>query len=86
MSGPGTDKRQSPRMRRLKEARVVSLDGKMVITCKVRDVSQTGARLKVGESFLIPHSFLVTIPGEMIERPAERVWVRGDEVGIKFKG
>jgi len=53
-----TEKRQSPRVRRLKEARVVSLGGKMVITCKVRDVSQTGARLKVGESFLIPHRFL----------------------------
>lgn len=80
-----TDKRHSPRMRRLKEGRIFFLDGKTVITCKVRDVSQTGARLKVGEAFLVPYSFMVTIPGEMDQRPAERVWVRGDEVGIKFK-
>ena len=79
------DKRQSPRMRRLKEARVFFLDGKTVITCKVRDVSTTGARLRVGESFLIPQNFRVTIPGEMDQRPAERVWVKGDEVGIRFK-
>ncbi|HTN96808.1 MAG TPA: PilZ domain-containing protein [Nordella sp.] len=80
-----TEKRQSLRMRRLKEASVFFLDGRTVITCKVRDVSASGARLRVGESFLIPQNFLVTIPGEMIQRPAERVWVRGDEVGIRFK-
>lgn len=80
-----TEKRQSPRMRRLKEARVFFLDGRTVITCKVCDVSASGAKLRIGESFLIPQSFLVTIPGEMDQRPAERVWVKGEEVGIRFK-
>ncbi|MGE4250848.1 MAG: PilZ domain-containing protein [Parvibaculaceae bacterium] len=80
-----TEKRQSLRLRRLKEGRIFFLDGKTVITCKVRDVSATGARLRVGEAFLVPHSFLMTVPGEMDQRPAERIWVRGDEVGIKFK-
>lgn len=72
-------------MRRLKEGRLFFLDGRTVITCKIRDVSETGARLKVGEAFLVPSNFLISIPGEMEQRPAERIWVKGDEVGIKFK-
>ena len=80
-----TEKRRSTRLRRLKEGRIFFLDGRTVITCKIRDVSATGARLRVGEAFLVPQNFLVSIPGEMDQRPAERVWVRGEEVGIKFK-
>lgn len=72
-------------MRRLKEGRLFFLDGRTVITCKIRDVSETGARLKVGEAFLVPSNFLISVPGEMERRPAERIWVKGDEVGIKFK-
>lgn len=79
------EKRQAPRMRRLKEGRVFFLDGRTVITCKVRDVSASGAKLRVGEAFLIPQNFLLTIPGEMDQRPAERVWVKGEEVGVRFK-
>lgn len=79
------ENRRAPRMRRLKEGRVFFLDGRTVITCKIRDVSATGARLRVGESFLIPQNFLLTIPGEMDQRPAERVWVKGEEVGVRFK-
>jgi hypothetical protein len=80
-----SDKRQDTRMRRLKEARLYLPDGKTVITCKVRDISTTGAKLKCGEPFLIPTHFKVTITGEMELRPAEKMWAKGDEIGIKFK-
>ena len=77
------EKRSDPRMRRLKEARIVFNGKNSVMNCVVRDASGGGARITVGEPHLMPPEFDLAIPGAVTRR-AYRVWVRNSELGLKF--
>lgn len=77
------DKRKTPRMHRLKEARIYFNDKKSIMSCIVRDVSEGGARVTVGEPYLLPAEFEFVIHGSPA-RPARKVWVKQNEMGIEF--
>ena len=79
------DKRTGPRMRRLKEGRIIFNDRKSLMSCMIRDVSPTGARLRIGEPYLVPPTFELAVVGEPHGRPAERVWIGAGEMGIRFR-
>ena len=79
------DRRINPRMRRLKEGRIIFNGKKSLMSCMVRDVHDGGARLRIGEPYLVPNTFHVSIAGEHENRPAERVWMRENEMGIRFR-
>jgi hypothetical protein len=81
------NRRSEPRHRRLKGGRIVFASGhagQSVLTCTVRDISAHGARLQLGEAHLAPEEFLVSVPGEIEDRPARRVWIHKNEVGVRF--
>ena len=80
-----TEQRTIPRQRRLKEGRLVFNDKKSLMSCIVRDANEHGARVKIGEPYLLPHDFELTIRGEGPGRRAERVWIKDTEMGVKFK-
>ena len=76
--------RQNPRQRRLKEGRLVFNDKKSLMSCLIRDASDTGARVKCGEPYLVPHEFELLIRGEGKARLARRVWIKDTEMGVSF--
>jgi hypothetical protein len=51
------ERRASPRRRVLKPGRIVFNDNRSVINCTVRNVSETGALLKVENALNIPSEF-----------------------------
>lgn len=80
------EKRRQPRMRRLKEGRIIFNGRKSLMSVRVRDIGPGGARLICGEPYLAPPIFEVAVVGEPGLRPAERVWIKGNEMGVKFTG
>ena len=77
------DNRQEARLRRLKEGRLVFNNRKSVMSCIVRDASRFGARVQIGEPYLVPHDFEFVVSGEE-PRPARKIWVRNNEMGLQF--
>lgn len=83
MTAQNTIPRAALRMRRLKEARVIFNGKKSVLSCLVRDVSDTGFRIRIGEPFRVPDIFVLEIPGQPA-RSARKVWIGQDELGAAF--
>jgi hypothetical protein len=52
----------------------------------IRDVSESGARLRMASTVGIPKSFLLLIKSENVVVPVLRVWCNAHEVGVKFAG
>ncbi len=77
--------RSSVRRRTLKGAKVVLRDWS-TIDCIVRNQSDTGARLEFSDPVALPEQFELLITVTNTLTPAERVWVRGTAVGIRFTG
>lgn len=78
-----TDKRAAPRLRQLKQGRIIFNNQRSVISCIVRNCSKSGAQVSVGEAHLIPSAFELAI-GSETPRPAHRVWVKASAIGLKF--
>ena len=77
------NKREETRMRRLKEGRLVFNNKTSVMSCIVRDASNRGARITIGEPYLVPYEFEFTVTGSRA-RSARKVWVRQNEMGLQF--
>jgi hypothetical protein len=75
--------RQSFRMRRLKDGRVVFNERNSVMNCVFRNISETGAKILVEEPYLLPAEFVVNVSGGCA-RNARKVWFRNNEMGIEF--
>ena len=68
-------------------ARIMAIDGTWQRDCRIGDVSDTGAKLKVRgaisniktEEFFL----LLSATGNAFRR-CERIWVNGSEVGVRF--
>ena len=72
------------RRRTLKKA-VASYDDQSIsMEVVVRDISDTGARLKLKENSVLPNQFQLYIEIDGIRVDCEVVWRRGLEVGAKF--
>jgi hypothetical protein len=67
-------------------------DGKPICGCTMRDISETGARLKIGshvepDGSQLPPKFILAISksGNVFRR-CEVVWRKNDEIGVRFAG
>ena len=68
-------------------ARIVAIDGTWQRDCKIGDVSDTGAKLTVNGSVVgidTQEFFLMLTPTGNAHRRCERVWLNGDEIGVRF--
>jgi hypothetical protein len=54
------------------------------VPCTVRDLSATGARLRLDTSVGAPDSFLLVIDMEGMEADCTVVWRKASEIGVKF--
>lgn len=78
------NKRNSPRLRVLKQGKIMLANNMTVIDCTLRDLSQTGAKLICADPGAIPNEFRLVLPAERTMRDAKVVWRRPDMVGVKF--
>jgi hypothetical protein len=68
-------------------AKIMSIDGTWQRDCKIADVSDTGAKLAVKGSITdidMKEFFLVLTPSGNAHRRCSRVWLNGDEIGVRF--
>ena len=68
-------------------AKIMAIDGTWQRECRIGDVSDTGAKLSVRGSVsdIDTHEFfLVLTPTGNAHRRCERIWLNGDEIGVRF--
>lgn len=78
------DKRRAPRKRVLKGARIVFNERSSTLSCTVRDISDTGARVRVAQGQAVPAQFDLLIDADGFEASCSVAWRRGEEVGVVF--
>lgn len=88
MSGSDSP-RDHPRQRALKGARIVFNNGNSSVDVVVRDISESGAKLKLAAaSWVAPDTFDLAIQnpggGISVRYHCEKRWQRGDLVGARF--
>ncbi len=78
------DQRSSKRNRTFLNGRIIFNNRCSVISCTVRDLSDTGARIAFGHVIEIPAEFEFEIPKKGMSVWARVVWSKGKEHGVKF--
>jgi hypothetical protein len=81
---PADNRRRSNRQRTLKGARVIYGNFSLSCDCLIRNMSETGARLKIDRSIGIPSEFYLLVPTELRLCKARMTWQKGDEIGVEF--
>lgn len=80
------DARIAPRRRMLKSAKIAYSDRHVTLNCTVRDISATGAKLRVEGSVTAPDTFELLIPLDGMEANCEVVWRKEADIGVRFLG
>ena len=83
-SSAADEARIAPRRRMLKSGKIAYSDRHVTIECTVRDMSATGARLRVSGSVSAPDTFELLIELDGLEANCQVVWRSGPDLGIKF--
>jgi hypothetical protein len=76
-------RRTNSRNKTLKSAKIVFNKNQSVIDCFVRDLSPTGAKLKLGDLVPLPKTFVLELH-DGTRYDCERVRSMGQEVGVRF--
>src|SRR5262245_4027927 len=78
-------RRRAPRKEILLSGTLREIDSSVALcTCQILDISDGGARLKVGDPGDIPDGFLLVLYGKSY-RHCEVRWRSASEVGVQFK-
>lgn len=79
----GENLRRFKRLKWNREGEILSLVGKRIATCLVKDISINGARLEVRTAEKLPDCFRLDYGGD--EQPKCSVrWRNGNEMGVQF--
>lgn len=78
------DRRIAPRRRTIKGGKII-INGTSVYDCMVRNLSDTGARLKLESTIGIPTEFEFKIVNEDIHVVALVKWRNDREMGVSFE-
>ena len=68
-------------------AKVMAIDGTWERDCRIADISDTGAKLSIRgkiEDIDTREFFLVLTPTGTAHRRCQRIWISGDELGVRF--
>jgi hypothetical protein len=79
-----SDHRRSPRQRSFLGGKLVYGDGAFTIDCVVRDVSTSGARIKLPEGQAVPDLVYLVEMRSGIAYEARVAWKRHPEIGLEF--
>ena len=80
------ERRNQSRSRTLKSARILLNHHQSVIDCVVRNLSPTGACLKVETTFGIPDRFDVMFDVDKTIRTCRLAWHKDRLIGVEFEG
>jgi hypothetical protein len=83
-STPGQNHRAALRQKVLKTGKIVLPGDLTVVDCTIRDVSDTGARLEVGDPAAIPARFRLVQLATNTMRDAIVMWRRDRLIGVAF--
>ena len=78
--------RNADRRRTLKAGVIAYSGGHVTLSCAVRDLSDSGARVQVEGSIDAPDTFQLIVEMDGLEADCRVVWRRGKEVGVVFVG
>lgn len=79
-----SERRRHPRHKTLLGARVVFNNWNATIDCQVRDLSASGARIRLSGATSLPGVFQLLFTAKQQITPAEVVWLRTLEAGVRF--
>jgi hypothetical protein len=79
-----SESRRNQRQRTLKDGKIIFNENRSVINCIVRDVSPTGAKLKLAATTELPTEFKLLLVSENLIAPVTCVWRKGDLMGVHF--
>ena len=79
-----TEARRAVRQRSFLGAKLSYGDGAFTFDCVVRDVSETGARVKVPQGLAVPNHVFLVETRSGIAYEARVVWKRHPEIGLEF--
>ena len=82
--GNRNEARAALRRRVLKSGIAASNDRRLTVSCTVRDLSATGARLRVEGLRTVPDTFELIIDLDGLEADCQVMWRKGGEVGVRF--
>jgi hypothetical protein len=82
-STSSSNRRGDLRRTALKSARIIAKDG-TTVECRVRNISEGGARLELAGPQLLPHTFELHISG-LPPRLCNLRWAKGNLVGVQFQ-
>jgi hypothetical protein len=80
-----SDKRSAQRRRCLIGARVILAHQASNISCVVRSLSETGAKLEFEAVQLLPHEFTLQLATGVVYDVTNVAWQRGQQIGVVFK-
>ena len=78
------NKRASTRKRVLKGGMIIFNDRCSTLSCTVRDLSETGARLRVAKGAAVPDRFDLSVDTDGLDAPCTVAWRKGEEIGVRF--
>ena len=78
------DLRIETRRRTLEPGFIVVHGNSSDVGCTIRDFSDSGARLRVENGYLLPPHFILKTETDPVGYHCEIVWRKSDEVGIRF--
>lgn len=82
---PAEDRRGAARRRTFRTASIVFNDGRSTVDATVRDISDSGARLRVQGAFDCPREIILRF-ADGTAHNAELRWFRHLELGLRFTG
>ena len=82
---PPAERRPKTRKRVLLTGIVAYGNGAHSFLCTIRNLSETGARLAVGNSAQFPSDFYLINIRDRVAYEAQLVWNKGNEIGVAFK-
>jgi len=80
----GADKRRHARQRTLRGGKILYDDRRCSVDCQVRDISESGCRIRLTTTMMLPKTFELQIQGSPGIYVCEVKWRAGSEMGLHF--
>lgn len=80
----GREQRVEPRYKVNKKGLIVYAGDELGVDCEIRDLSSTGAKLRLDDDITVPSCFDLTILPENISKKAQVCWRDDRDLGIQF--
>jgi hypothetical protein len=77
-------RRYEPRLPAYMAARIVAPGQVSPAPCVVLEISQAGAKLQIGNDWILPRTFWLRIDGDTLMHYCTLVWREGQHVGVEF--